>query len=92
MRGMLKMKLIILFFVILWYNTCKTSWRSAKLVIIVIQVLKIGVLLFDRSARLDVFELIYGIPVLLPLIYGFFYLYKKVKAFFERRYMIAQIN
>jgi hypothetical protein len=63
-----KMKFLILFFAITWYFTCKHWWRSAILVIIILEFFKIANVFNSNKYYIDELEYLTSLPITIPLI------------------------
>ncbi len=63
-----KMKILILFFSITWYLTCKHWWKQAILVVIIMEMFKLATTLNSSSQRMDEIEYITSLPVTIPII------------------------
>ncbi|MBR9847623.1 MAG: hypothetical protein GYB35_16665, partial [Algicola sp.] len=63
-----KMKLLILFFSITWYLTCKNWWRPAILVIITLELFKLTSIFNSNAHQIDEIEYLSSLPIILPVI------------------------
>lgn len=63
-----KMKLLIIIFAIVWYITCKHWWRSAILVIIFIELLKLFSVFNTELEVFDEIEYYLSLPITIPII------------------------
>lgn len=63
-----KMKFLILFLTMTWYLTCKQWWKSAILVIITIELLKLFTALNSASEEMDEIDYVVSLPITVPII------------------------
>jgi hypothetical protein len=73
-----KMKLIIIVFSIIWYFTCKHWWKSAILVIITIELLKLLSALNSNQEYVDEIEYYSSLPITIPIILLIIFIAKKI--------------
>jgi len=73
-----KMKLLIIIFGLIWYFTSKHWWKSAILVIIFIELLKL-ISIFDiNQKQMDEIEYYKSLPITIPIILLLFFISKKI--------------
>ncbi|MGS2726166.1 hypothetical protein ACU8DI_06115 [Psychroserpens sp. BH13MA-6] len=65
----LKMKLLILFFSLIWYFTCKNWWKISILIIASIEIFKIANVLGNTTRQVDEVEFLTSLPITIPLIF-----------------------
>jgi|GEM_PF-6006308 len=63
-----KMKVLILFFSIIWYLTCRHWWKQAILVIIILELFKLIGIFNTNSYYVDEIEYLTSLPITAPLI------------------------
>ncbi len=63
-----KMKLLILFFSITWYLTCRHWWKPAILVLIILELFKLATVFNYNNNSLDEVEFITSLPITIPFI------------------------
>lgn len=76
-----KMKLLILFYAILWYISCKHWWRQTILIIIIIELFKLATIFNYNNTRMDEIEYLVSLPVTVPLIVLLVFLSIKINNF-----------
>lgn len=87
-----KMKLLILFFSITWYLTCRHWWKSAILIIITIEFLKLITALNHNSLRFDEIDFIISLPITIPIILLLFFLSKKINNYNLLRDLLSNLD
>ncbi|MBT8266882.1 MAG: hypothetical protein KJO41_05660 [Bacteroidia bacterium] len=71
-------KILTLFFLSLWFVTCKHWWRMAIVIPIIIETYKLMVIINDETYYVDKYEVIWAIPLVIPIIIFLIYMSKKL--------------
>lgn len=76
-----KMKIYIIIMCVFWYFTSKLWWKSAILVIITIELLKLISTFSPNRQYMDEIEFLNSLPVTIPIIVLLFFVSKKIKSY-----------
>ena len=74
----IRMKLLIIFLSIIWYFTCQYWWKSAILVILIIEILKLVSAFISEQKFIDEIEYVKSLPITIPIILGIVLISKKI--------------
>lgn len=87
-----KMKFLIIFFSITWYLTCQHWWKSAILVIITIELLKLITALNVNSKYFDEIDYIISLPITIPIILVLIFVSKKINTYSRSKKLCSKID
>ena len=87
-----KMKLLILFFAITWYLTCKHWWKSAILVIVTIELLKLISAFNANSEGMDEIDFVVSLPITFPIILLLFLVSRKINTYSLSKDLRSEID
>ncbi|MGB3606928.1 MAG: hypothetical protein WA775_12675 [Psychroserpens sp.] len=73
-----KMKLLIIFYSLIWFFTCRHWWKISILIVILIELLKLISIFNVNQNTFDEIEYISSIPITAPIILLLFFLSKKL--------------
>ena len=88
----LTIKIYLMFFLFLWYFTCKHWWKLAILIPIVIELFKLLTFFNENIHSFDEVDFITSIPVTFPLLLIILFLTKKVMNYSSARQINEKLN
>ncbi|WP_400078897.1 hypothetical protein [Winogradskyella sp. R77965] len=77
----IKMKLLIIFLSSIWYITCSHWWKSAILLIIIIELFKLITSMDPESSHMDEIDYITSLPVTAPIIFLLIFISNKLNSY-----------
>ena len=76
-----KMKMLILFFSITWYLTCRHWWKPVILIVIIMELFKLASIFNSNFTQIDEIEFMTSMPITIPIIVLLILFSIKIKRF-----------
>ncbi|WP_431134035.1 hypothetical protein [Psychroserpens mesophilus] len=88
----IKTKILILLYASIWFITCKYWWKSAILIPIIIELVKLFLAFNSSVDRIDVIDYLISLPITIPFIFLLFYISHKLNSYNLKKELRTQID